>query len=484
VSRLEKAAGLALVVVGAGAIWWKPLPPPARRGRVLVLLDSAVERDPGVREVFVDPGPPSRADAPQFALHESAFERWGAPEVAAIATEAGGFDAVVVVSDGRAAIDADAARDAGARLAAGAVPVSVVLVPRAPLPGSKREPPPPLRPARTARVLYVEQSPRWEYHFLSNAMCRDPDLLAHTWIADAAPETPQRKSQRPDWPAIDLGAGLPSPAAMDAYDVLVLGDVGVAALRGPDTPGRDVAAEVRAWVEGGHGVLVIAGPQRMPAEWTSTALMDALPVVPVPAGPARDPASGFHLALTSGGAANPILDIAADPSESRRMWESTPAWEMFWASPTKLAAGATALALVGDDLSVPAIAMRDCGKGRVLWIGVDELWRIRADAGDRWFWRFYGTAIAWLAEPKAGVVPVPPVAPPPPGPSGAEALRALVQASGGRVCTPDESRDLVASLAQLRGPAPPAPSRDPWVIAGGAAAALCGAFFLLRGRAT
>jgi len=105
-------------------------------------------------------------------------------------------------------------------------------------------------------------------------------------------------------------------------------------------------------------------------------------------------------------------------------------------------------------------------------------------AGDRWFRRFCGTAIAWLAEPKAGVVPVPPVAPPPPGPSGAEALRALAQASGGKVCTPDESRDLVASLAQLRGPAPPAPSRDLWVIAGGAAAALCGAFFLLRGRAT
>ena len=497
--RLEQAAGLALIAVGVVVAVRLPAQQPVRRGRVLVLFDAAVEADPGVRAAFLDPGPPSRADAAQFALHESAFERWDAPEVASIATQAEDFDAVVVVSDGRAAIDAVAARAAGARLAARAVPVSAVLAPHVPLPApspapspaSERELPPPLRPARTARVLYVEQTPRWEFHFLSTAMCRDPDLLAHAWLTDADWGTPQRSSKRDGWPAIDVGAGLPAPAAMDAYDVLVLGDVHPDQLRGPDTPGRDVAAEIRTWVESGHGLLVIAGPQHMPHEWTGTALMDALPVVPAAPGPPHDSVTGFHLALTPEGSAHPILDVAADPAESRRLWESAPGWAMYWAFPAKLAAGATALALVGDDPTVPAIATREFGKGRVFYVGVDELWRTRVDVGDRWFWRFYGAAIAWLAEPKIGVVPLPPVAPaaalappPPPVPSGAETLRELAQVTGGRVCTAAESGDLVASLAQLRGPVPPAPSRDPWTVAAGAVTALCGAFFLLRGRAT
>jgi hypothetical protein len=37
------------------------------------------------------------------------------------------------------------------------------------------------------------------------------------------------------------------------------------------------------------------------------------------------------------------------------------------------------------------------GRGRVLWLGVDELWRMRKETADRWFYRFYGEAVRFLA---------------------------------------------------------------------------------------
>jgi hypothetical protein len=79
--------------------------------------------------------------------------------------------------------------------------------------------------------------------------------------------------------------------------------------------------------------------------------------------------------------------------------------------------------------ATPLLVSTTHGQGRVFYIGVDELWRTRYDVGDRYFWRFYRGAIDWLSEPKIERAP-PPGPPPVPG---VEAIRALAQASGGRV---------------------------------------------------
>ncbi|MHC4859508.1 MAG: hypothetical protein ACYTDY_05390, partial [Planctomycetota bacterium] len=43
------------------------------------------------------------------------------------------------------------------------------------------------------------------------------------------------------------------------------------------------------------------------------------------------------------------------------------------------------------------IATMEYGKGRTLFVGVDELWRLRWSFGDRYHYRFYGEAIRLLA---------------------------------------------------------------------------------------
>jgi hypothetical protein len=59
-----------------------------------------------------------------------------------------------------------------------------------------------------------------------------------------------------------------------------------------------------------------------------------------------------------------------------------------------------------------------------------------------------------------------------------------VDSSGGHWCTAGDAAGLIASLRQVRAPAPASRPRDPWVVASGIFAALCGVFFLLRGRGT
>jgi hypothetical protein len=486
VGRTERIVGVALVAAGAVALLWQPVPSP-RPGSVLVLLDDETELAPPVYAAFAGPGP-WRDDDANFRVRTPDTDSSNAISAVATATRTTPYDAVVVVTAAGDSMDVPKGSSIGSELAANGVSVSVVLAPPAP----SVRPPPVLQPARPVRVLCVEQSPRWEFHFLTAAMCRDENVLAHTWLADAEGAAPQRRTQRDDWPAIDLRAGFPSAADMDRYDVLVLGDVEPDALRGPDAPGRDVAAEVRAWVESGRGLLVIAGPQHMPIDWTKSALADVLPVVvsaPLQMGPRPDPSEGFRFRLTAAGAASPLLDVADETQDSQQLWQTSPKWEMYWAAPVKVREGATELVQAGTGAyeGRTLVASGTCGKGRVLFVGVDELWRIRVDVGDLFFWRFYAGAIGWLAEPRVPLVPAPEVkAPEPeprPDPPGVAALRALAAASGGRVCGVEDAAGLAAALRRTRAPAAPA-SREPWAVAAGALAVLCGVFFLLRPRGT
>jgi hypothetical protein len=265
---------------------------------------------------------------------------------------------------------------------------------------------------RKMKVLYVEQTPRWEFHFLSNALCRDKDtMLTHTLLLDSDPETPQRRTMAADWPPLESSHSLPPREKLFDYDVVILGDVDPRNLGAGEEDAKDALLNLRDFVERGGGLIVIAGPQHCPAKYRETQLATVLPVVvdrnaeyedlrrP------RDPAHGFHLRLTEDDQMSPIMNVGSNPAESKRLWETTPNWEMFWSYPALRAKTIAKVLAESDDPAEespkfgrrPLVATMLFGRGRTLFVGVDELWRTRIDAGDLYFYRFYGQAVRFLA---------------------------------------------------------------------------------------
>lgn len=266
---------------------------------------------------------------------------------------------------------------------------------------------------RKIKVLYVESTPRFEFHFLSNALVRDVDTMrAHTILLEADPETPQKRTMVPGWDPLptDGGLGLPPREALFEYDVVILGDVDWQKQLAPDVEkAREALHDLRDFVEKGGGLIMLAGPRFNPSLYRDTELQGLLPVVIDRDAERVDDSEaqrgGFNLSITPDGRESPIMNVAGDVDLSVRMWETHPDWRQYWSHRTpraKTLAKVLAVSPLPEHKNPrygprPLIATMMFGRGRVLYIGIDDLWRLRKEAADRYFYRFYGEAVRFLA---------------------------------------------------------------------------------------
>jgi hypothetical protein len=122
------------------------------------------------------------------------------------------------------------------------------------------------------------------------------------------------------------------------------------------------------------------------------------------ADPRVDPGYFFPLKLTAEGRGMPLMDIARDPEESFRIWEHQPKIAQHWAYPALRAKAAARVLLVSGDVQHenrhgprPLIATLLFGRGRTLYVGFEDFWSVRYDAGVGLFYSFYGEAVRFLA---------------------------------------------------------------------------------------
>lgn len=226
------------------------------------------------------------------------------------------------------------------------------------------------------RVLYIEGEPRWEYRYLKNAILRDDQIGFACFTVDdeGAP------TARGNLPVRSF------PEKLDdlfSYDVVVLGDVPRVMF------GDSELRNLRRFVEDrGGSLIVIAGERHMPHEYAGALLEPVLPFrfSGVPSAVTAD--QPFRLAPTDYGAQDPILSLAPNPEENRRIWQELPG--MLWMCSSRgLRPGATALA-VNSATGMPALAVQPFGAGRCLMTMTDSTWRWRWRVGDRYFYRFWG----------------------------------------------------------------------------------------------
>jgi len=261
------------------------------------------------------------------------------------------------------------------------------------------------------KVLYVEGYPRWEYRFLKNALIRDHEtILAHVVNLDADPSAVQPYSK--GWAPI---VHFPEKKEdLYEYAVVIFGDVDWKQLVPPSEPNHEerskaVLENLREFVADGGGFIMIAGPYDSPRSYGGTDLRYVLPVVINPDEAIRasqDTSRSFNLVLTEEGRNHPIMMLEEDPAVSRQLWEKDKFSAQFWYFPVERAKStATVLAVHPGEYGHNRnkfgphvlIATMPYKAGRSLYIGVDELWRLRWTFGDRYHYRFYGEAIRLLA---------------------------------------------------------------------------------------
>lgn len=291
---------------------------------------------------------------------------------------------------------------------------------------------------RKIRVLYIDQSFRWEARYLIEAMVRDKALEVHTFIFDADDGWPQKASEyspkaRMEMPALRhpfsrvVNAGKPNSYTARAsnkdewfatnYDVVILGDVDRTLL---SSDNRTWLAE---WVtQKRGGIIFLAGKKHNPVSYVDP---DLEPLLPVKAGsPAEydspDTTVQRHVSLTLTGRGHEIARFSADPVRQEELWGKLSSNGVYtrgqldgyyWYSRTRGVKdeASTVIAQVarhgepvsrGGAQADPLLVTREIGTGRSLFVGTDELWRLRRFYGDFYHYRFWQNAIRWAATSK------------------------------------------------------------------------------------
>ena len=240
------------------------------------------------------------------------------------------------------------------------------------------------------KVLVIESYPRWEYRYLRNALERDPGvdvtcLLFH-------PELPE------------VGGGrtyiktMPDERELSKFDVVFLGDVGIASGQLTVEQAQDLRQLVSAQAA---GIVFIPGRKGSQASLTSGPLADLYPVIIDEAMPKGVGASKQgYFALTEPGQRSLLTRLGDTDLDNSDVWRGLPGF--FWYAGVKRAKVGTETLAVHDQVAtvsgrVPLIVTKTYGTGKVLFMGTDSAWRWRHGVEDRYHYRFWSQVARWMA---------------------------------------------------------------------------------------
>jgi len=236
------------------------------------------------------------------------------------------------------------------------------------------------------KVLLVDQSPRWEFRYLQAMLLRDRRVELKCFLADGD----KGISRTPDTPY------LPEfPTRRDElfkYDLVILGDIDPKVLSAQNQENLNKLVS-----DFGGALLVVAGKRFMPSAYRRSPLDKLLPVEFDPptlesnADPVAD--KPVKLQLTAAGRASAMLRISDKEEENAKLWAQLP--PVYWVAKVSRPKPAAEVLLVDPDPAkesrfgkMPVIAVQQYGLGQVMFVGTDNTWRWRKNAGD-----FYYTAI-------------------------------------------------------------------------------------------
>jgi hypothetical protein len=178
------------------------------------------------------------------------------------------------------------------------------------------------------------------------------------------------------------------------YDLVILGDVDPKILNAQNQ--ENLAKLVGDF---GGGLLVVAGKRFMPGAYRRSPLDRILPVEfdPPTLESTQDPIADkpIKLQLTAAGRANVMLRLSDKEEENARLWAQLP--PVYWVARVSRPKPAAEVLLVDPDPAkesrfgkMPVIAVQQYGLGQVMFVGTDNTWRWRKNAGDFFYTLIWG----------------------------------------------------------------------------------------------
>lgn len=240
------------------------------------------------------------------------------------------------------------------------------------------------------KVLLVESYPRWEYRYLRNALERDPGVEVSALLF------------HPDVDAVGGGPGyleaFPDADLLATFDVIVLGDVGLA-------PGQlvaeDVAALKKQVANQASGLVLMPGFRGHQLSLLESELDDLFPVQLDKAQPRGwgSPTPG-QFELTELGARSLLTQLEDTENANANVWASLPGFQ-WYAGVVRAKPGSEVLATHSSETNrhgrIPLIATKTYGTGKILFMGTDGAWRWRKGVEDKYHYRFWGQVARWMA---------------------------------------------------------------------------------------
>ena len=243
------------------------------------------------------------------------------------------------------------------------------------------------------KVLFVEQSPRWDFRYLHAVLTRDRRVEAKTLLLEGDPAL-AREENTPY-----LESFPENKKDLFEYDVVVLGDV---------DPKRLTVTQMENLNEFvsrfGGAFVMIAGRKFSPHAYMDPPVAAMLPVE---FEKGTDGSGGESIAdkpirvqLTALGKVDPMLNLVGEGEDSITLWEDLP--PIYWVAQVDSKPGAEVLMVdpnqETDHGKLPIIARHRYGLGQVLYVGTDNTWRWRRNVGDLYYTRFWGQISQRMAQ--------------------------------------------------------------------------------------
>ncbi|MFO0902736.1 MAG: hypothetical protein U0939_07035 [Pirellulales bacterium] len=241
------------------------------------------------------------------------------------------------------------------------------------------------------RLTYVAFEPTWEWRFIKEVFHRDKLVGLSGFRTYLSSSDPRVRQANP----LFLSSLTPQRREFFAQDVIFLEDLPATSL------GSRFPEMLETYVRDfGGGLVVIAGPRFGLRELSQTPIAEMLPVVIDPqARPRTDRTFAPRRTLSAGDES--FMRLSDNPQENEKAWANLNA--LSWYQPVEnVRKSARVLAEHPTDVCrdgkthQPLVAVREFGKGKVVYLGINETWRLRRKYGEKYYREFWSQLIYQL----------------------------------------------------------------------------------------